>query len=291
MKVRALVVIVSIINIFVFLSCDREGDVKTLSIEIPTNIVCDRHPLDSLFDVDHFVILEETEESRVSQISKIFVSSNEIAILDNTYKILFFTSEGKFLRKIQKLGHARDEYISLSDFDIKGDTLYLLDNMCKKILTYRKDGKYINSIDIEVAKGLRVLENGIAINHEFGLANGSSSGYSYEYITNNEHTKDINFNPYLTGVHSHSPVLMMVSAKTEVTFIFLFLTIGACLQSIEEQGKSSHGQHLIFARGIGRLLQAILRKRLWKYLARLYHRCGCRSSGWQSANSFILQFW
>ena len=77
------------------------------------------------------------------------------------------TKSGAYIRDYSHLGHGHGEYISLSDFDIHDDFLYLLSD--NKILIYDKQNNYSGTIDLpNAAQGLCVMDSGIALNNEFG---------------------------------------------------------------------------------------------------------------------------
>lgn len=199
MRLRILFPAACVSLILMHLGCTGVNDQDIPTIVISSDVACDRHPMDSLFEIDEYVILEETPESRISVISRLTVSSDEIIILDNKEKLVFFGMDGKFRYCLQKVGHARDEYISASDFDVRDDTLYVLDKMGRKIQVYQRDGTYVRSIGMEPARGIKVLDNGMAVNHEFGLADGTSQCYCYEYLGEGNGRKEIVHNPYLAG--------------------------------------------------------------------------------------------
>lgn len=176
---------------------------KVPTIEIPVDKDDIPNMFSSFFKMSHYVSLETTEESLIRQVEKVVLTDNKIYILDRLeYQILVFNSSGKFLHKIKMLGQGPGEYVNLSDFSVKGDTIYLLDRMAGKLLIY-KNNFLISEFPTERARSFSVVKHGdYAFNMELGTAvNGNKNGDSYAfYKDNNLLLRGIGYNKNLRGL-------------------------------------------------------------------------------------------
>lgn len=155
---------------------------------------------DSLFQYENHIILEETEMSKIKQIDKTVIKDGQIYLLDNHSKILVFDMDGNYLRHKNLMGHGRGECLNISDFDIKGDCLYVLDKGGSKINVYDLELHFKESIEVNAAHGIFVTDDGFALDHEFGFADGKSDkDYSYSYFKNGNYSYQIPFHPGLRG--------------------------------------------------------------------------------------------
>ena len=104
-----------------------------------------------LFKSAHTIILETKPECIVGNVDDILVFEREFYLLDKKGKSLFvFDMNGKFIRRIGKLGRGPGEYLYIFDFTIDplNREIYVLDNG-EKIHKYTVEGTYIKSIQID----------------------------------------------------------------------------------------------------------------------------------------------
>lgn len=198
----------SVFGIFTYMTigCAHSSSESSV-VEIDcTKEISNSELFDSLFNYNSYVILEDTENSKISNIDKVYISDDKIVILDNRTRILIFSQEGKFVKSIEHRGHGNGEYLSLNDFIVKGDSVYCLDRLEGKVLVYSLDGNYSYSKEVPSSKGFLFLNNGIALNKEFGMANGRERDYySYSYIEKNEVRNEIKYNKALNGRSFSTP--------------------------------------------------------------------------------------
>jgi hypothetical protein len=107
-----------------------------------------------------FVKLETTKESLIGFTSKLIISNDLIFVLDNRIaKALFvFNKDGKFLYKIRNIGKGPGEILDIRDFDIRNNTIYILD--FNKILKYNLQGEFLNERNTSwPASNIKVTNN------------------------------------------------------------------------------------------------------------------------------------
>ncbi len=92
--------------------------------------------------------LETLDESLLGEIKKIKITKNKIYILDTKQKTVFvFSSKGKFLNKICKVGQGQGEYVRLLDFDVfPNGNIELLTG--DKLLCYDETGNFKKEIKL-----------------------------------------------------------------------------------------------------------------------------------------------
>lgn len=95
------------------------------------------------------VKLETNDLSLLKEISKSYLTKNHIFIKSN-HSLFIFNREGRFLRKIDKMGNGPEEYARLSDFDVDEEMnhIYILAN--QKIVVYNFQGEYQDSYPIGI---------------------------------------------------------------------------------------------------------------------------------------------
>ncbi len=101
----------------------------------------------SVIDSIQMINLETNEKSLIGKVKKLIIYNNIIFVLDSRQQALLrFSSKGKFLNKIHKIGKGPGEYISINDFCIdKTENRIILLANGRNILTYSFEGKYIGS--------------------------------------------------------------------------------------------------------------------------------------------------
>lgn len=164
------------------------------------DIVSDREDspecFDSFFRYDHYIVLETTDSSMVGQIAKIQFNKDRLYILSDN-RIQTFDQNGKFIRTYNHTGEGPKEYLRLTDFDIRNDSLYLLDHVGKKVLIYSLEDQFLSEVQSNGAHGLKLLSGGILFHHHLG---GSGSElYSYSYFDGQTYQYQIPFNEALQG--------------------------------------------------------------------------------------------
>lgn len=113
---------------------DNQKSVDTIEINIK--------PLSSISDVKsqkvNFVMLDDKDGAELfSTISKMIIVNERIYILDGNLSIIYiYNLNGDFLWKIDKVGQGPGEYIRLRDFNVKGNLLYLYDDITRRLLCY-----------------------------------------------------------------------------------------------------------------------------------------------------------
>ena len=93
-------------------------------------------PVKDFFDGYKFVVLETTDESLVSNESIFRTSDRYIISYSPNSGFVIFDNEGKYLNSFNHTGEGPDEYVGLTDFYIKNETIYAVAGFFKKILEY-----------------------------------------------------------------------------------------------------------------------------------------------------------
>ena len=118
-----------------------------LDVERDTSI-----PLSSLFKNVRTIVLETGDSYLIGSLDDLQVFDGYIYILDSRKaKSLFvFDMEGRFIRKIGRVGNGPGEYSEIKDFtlDTKNGFIFLL-GAVNRVLKYQLDGTYVYTISIQ----------------------------------------------------------------------------------------------------------------------------------------------
>ncbi len=99
-------------------------------------------------DVD-VIALETNDSCLISKSLKIEFAKEDIFISDKTTEMVYrFDSSGKFLNYIGKIGTGPEEYVSLGDFDIISDLIYIQDKGLDQIIVYTFESKFVKAIKL-----------------------------------------------------------------------------------------------------------------------------------------------
>lgn len=128
-----------------FLSCKTDiNDVNVMNIDVDLEKSVDILDITEYFQPE-IIKLEKTDDCLVGEVSKVWVHSDDILVLDkNVTKSLFlFNRAGKFIRKIGTGGNGLGEYLYIEDFDVINDKIYILSGMDQKLIVFDFGGKMI----------------------------------------------------------------------------------------------------------------------------------------------------
>lgn len=156
------------------ISCRNEykGEIGTIAVEMETNT-----------DVGEFlksvemVQLETNEECLLGNIKNICIDENFYYLTDELNRSIFiFTKSGGYVSKISQYGSGPNEYVELSDFDVKNGLIYVLSNPNKKILIFNKTGKCLKTI------GLNDWYHHLAVGEDLIMLHSSKSNEQHYNI-------------------------------------------------------------------------------------------------------------
>ena len=149
--------ILSVLLVMAFVSCSKkdrfardiekwELDAKTdstITINMKEHMVAQKNLSEIICDVS-YLELEATDGSYLTIPVNIKLTDSLIYVLDLDEHLRCFNRNGKFLRNGYKKGRGQGEVISLYDFDVDKDYLYLLDGAKSAILRYTHDGHFVD---------------------------------------------------------------------------------------------------------------------------------------------------
>ena len=109
-------------------SCNSNQTIDTNTITIDPMDQDHEILLSRFISSCQFIPLETDEDCMLGEIDKIEHQNGELYVLDRSNnRICVFGMEGKHHRTLFRGGNGPGEYYQLMDFDIEGDTLYVLD--------------------------------------------------------------------------------------------------------------------------------------------------------------------
>lgn len=150
---------ISILIIFYFtsFSCvNRENEEwskpnTSIDIGIPKDIYKSEIPLSSLISEIQLIPLETNDSCLIGQINKILTDKNFYIVHDKDNNSIFmFDTTGNFMYRIGKVGDGPTEYTQAWDvsLDREKQEVSVLDLSGRKLIKYKYNGDYINSIRI-----------------------------------------------------------------------------------------------------------------------------------------------
>lgn len=147
MRLKGLVSIVSIVSIILFtISCKSKS--KKLYEFDPTSLTENTINLSEIADNVTYIRLDKTFP--LDLIYKYEFVNNSIYLSAKDIGILVYNRDGKFLRRIGKIGRGPGEYLFPMFFTIddKTETIYVLDNG-GIIKVYSKTGRFLRNLSLE----------------------------------------------------------------------------------------------------------------------------------------------
>lgn len=103
----------------------------------------------SFVDSVRFIKLEATENSLFSVASGLYFFEDKIIVIDReSYKVLVFNSDGKFLNQISRAGRGPNEYLGFAQcmFDEKEKQIIMFEYKNHRLIYYDLNGNYIREI-------------------------------------------------------------------------------------------------------------------------------------------------
>ena len=177
--------------LIIFISCENKNNLNNGVIEIDMSLRNNKVTLCSLSKEIQMIELESTTESLIGHIEKIKIVNGKIFIHDlQTRSILVFEyPSGKFISKIQAAGNEPGSFSSISAFDINAvnQNIYILDGNRKRLLTYKLDGKYVESKELPVFTHNFSYLNNSFVFFNYSISNDKSLDYQI-ILTNTDLT-------------------------------------------------------------------------------------------------------
>lgn len=132
--------------VFAFCTCGKRpvADLPTFHVDVKQ-----RDSASCFFSGYSYVMLETNMECLLTDVDRIKVDSEKIAVLDRE-RILFYEHDtGRFIGKIDRLGKGHNEYLSIDDFIVRDSLVYVLSAMQYAILVYDVYGHPIKEIQLD----------------------------------------------------------------------------------------------------------------------------------------------
>lgn len=130
-------------------SIDDEDRVKQIVVDIYNAEIPN---FSSILDSVRYIKLEATNESLISNVTKLAYRNNCFYILDkSTSSIYVYDNNGNYRYKIACQGAGPEEYVGIDDFVVNDNfsSIDILDVMRQKIMRYdMHDGHFLNSISL-----------------------------------------------------------------------------------------------------------------------------------------------
>lgn len=148
-------------------------------------------------DTVETIVLETTEESLIGRMEKIMMVNDTFYVLDRMKHpgVYLFKKSGKFIGRVGTLGQGPGQYSEPTDFDVCGDTIYILDQFRSKLHVFdkRRNYEYTKNIPF-IATGISVMNDSVMVFNNIDADNhhlGPLINYSV-YITDS----DLNIDKY-----------------------------------------------------------------------------------------------
>lgn len=123
---------------------------------------------DSIFQSIEIVPLETRKGCLIDKVKKVVINNEHLYIQNSEINILIFDLNGKFIKSIGKKGRGPGEILSLRDFEIVKDEIFILDFQSIKKYTLR--GDFVDQFDFKFF----TPKNRICCNPlQFSIINGS----------------------------------------------------------------------------------------------------------------------
>lgn len=106
-----------VLFVCLFMSCGKQPAVSSvgMTIGVETNA-----SIEEFIEEVALVPLETNDECLLGELEKIYESDGRLYILDKRKAAVFvFDKSGKYLYKIERRGNGPEEYVEVSDFDVK----------------------------------------------------------------------------------------------------------------------------------------------------------------------------
>lgn len=182
---------------FLFSCAERRAvsdDIESIVIDLASkNVVRDK----AAYNEYRYVKLETTDESLISEISKVVCAEGKIFVLSFLEPTVFiFNEDGRFLSKINQ-GQGPGEVLSVSDMAVKDRKLYVLD-MYKTLKEYDLNGNFIqdkykfdsNYFSFSfTGNGLFLVDNNIDVRSDYNLCFVPDNGEEKYYLKKKEWSK------------------------------------------------------------------------------------------------------
>jgi hypothetical protein len=85
---------------------------------------------------------EVTDRSLLAEIKDVALTDGKVLVYTND-QVVAFDGEGRFLFTIDRRGHGPGEYVHTSSFFVRGDSIFLYDEVSRKLLAYDGKGAFL----------------------------------------------------------------------------------------------------------------------------------------------------
>jgi len=169
---------VCIFFVFLFGGCQQQKDGNHISLENNKQSILSLTPrsdnkvlISDLAESINYVPLETTSDALIGSVDKIEMKDSLWYILDKKSNVIWcYSTEGKYIFKIDKKGQGPGEYIKIFDFDIDDKTgeIIILDRGSRKLFFYDNKGSFVKDLRIDLAASKFALVNDIFYFYTFG---------------------------------------------------------------------------------------------------------------------------
>lgn len=159
---------------FLYLNCSNDPlPGSTPTIYLDPESAQETGNWESILDstICDFIVLETTPECVIGKYSKIFFAGDTVVVCDSeSMSVFLFNKNGKYLSKINKVGRSRQEYLNASDFYLKDDYIWILDQNQYKVVQYSLGGDFCNSFQYGDGYTFAVLDSQVVFNRAWGAS-------------------------------------------------------------------------------------------------------------------------
>lgn len=154
MKLNVLKTLSAVIILIVLLpSCVERGQKSETSAEIIAKVEVPESgksfDVSQMADLEKVIPLETAEDVLIGTIDKLEMDDSHIVIMDKRMRAVWlFGTDGRFVRKIGRLGNGPKEYVSLDDmcFDKESRTVWIWDRIKQVMLEYDLTGELLKEV-------------------------------------------------------------------------------------------------------------------------------------------------
>lgn len=173
----------------IFNSCSKQKTPGSTPPEI-SEIIQNANSFDDIFKKTGTVTLKPDTAHLIGGVScMIRLSNGNIVVADNLgNQLLLFDNKGSFIKQIGRMGKGPGEYLQMSDIlHDKNDNILLFSNNLQRVIEYKSDGSYINSITLGFGRKIALAKNNLYLYNVNPYPEGASLNLVTKYDLNGKY--------------------------------------------------------------------------------------------------------